>query len=681
MPIIPIQPALYSSSSRANYNNFTTSYSHNHPMDLQYQYPTAAATSGPYYAQQPHTQQQQQPYDHYSYSHDGHDGRNHYDHSHQYQYNSNYHHNDADTCNISSSSSKNTSPAPFSKTGANNEASADNNDLDAANESQAPKTHKGKIFQCTGFGDCRMVFTRSEHLARHARKHTGEKPFQCVVEGCNRMFSRFDNMVQHTQTHTKGAERETTEVIANKIAIESRRKSEAGLLGGGTVRRASIKGAKAKRSSISSGSGSESPQKGRHERIQSMPMLNMTAASPQNQRATTPVLPSPVTPSSSSPLAPKNQQLQRQRSKTLSKDTGKIRKRQGSIRDRRGSLESSVHHLPSESWYASKLHHRPSLDFGLDQHAFIANAKNRHDVSGMETQPRPVSHYTTDQAQHRLSTYAIAQHQSSSFSRLRHPLSPEHSSHSDDIDSDDGSVHSFHNNNTSSGARYRHHRKQHSLDEYLIPSTARSRDAYSPAIAHSMDDCKLPPLRTSLFLPEIKPRLPSLSFGRIRSQSITNDGAVKSNFLSEPYAATKTRRLSLVELNAPIQAASMAVHHSMQAPVQTSSAAAVAGGVDVSEDEIKALEAFGELWSQGRDVEMTSSPVSMTESTATAAAVAAGAANEQQRRSTTPRIKREFAPYEAPVPGPDSGRRGVFGEDDNAYQHYRPNRAMTMQLD
>ncbi|KAI9314121.1 hypothetical protein BX666DRAFT_1970606 [Dichotomocladium elegans] len=60
---------------------------------------------------------------------------------------------------------------------------------------------KPRLFQCTGYGDCHMVFTRSEHLARHARKHTGEKPFKCIVPECNKMFSRFDNMMQHTQTH------------------------------------------------------------------------------------------------------------------------------------------------------------------------------------------------------------------------------------------------------------------------------------------------------------------------------------------------------------------------------------------------------------------------------------------------------------------------------------------------
>lgn len=78
------------------------------------------------------------------------------------------------------------------------EGERDGSDHEAEPGSARPsKKKKGQRFFCTDFPPCNLSFTRSEHLARHIRKHTGERPFQCH---CSRRFSRLDNLRQHAQT-------------------------------------------------------------------------------------------------------------------------------------------------------------------------------------------------------------------------------------------------------------------------------------------------------------------------------------------------------------------------------------------------------------------------------------------------------------------------------------------------
>ncbi|KAI0179832.1 hypothetical protein GGR52DRAFT_528582 [Hypoxylon sp. FL1284] len=66
-----------------------------------------------------------------------------------------------------------------------------------ADGTKSNKKKKSQRFYCTDYPPCSLSFTRSEHLARHIRKHTGERPFQCH---CSRRFSRLDNLRQHAQT-------------------------------------------------------------------------------------------------------------------------------------------------------------------------------------------------------------------------------------------------------------------------------------------------------------------------------------------------------------------------------------------------------------------------------------------------------------------------------------------------
>ena len=60
----------------------------------------------------------------------------------------------------------------------------------------------GKSFVCPLFS-CGRLFKRMEHLRRHVRTHTMERPFACST--CGKRFSRSDNLAQHVRTHGRAS--------------------------------------------------------------------------------------------------------------------------------------------------------------------------------------------------------------------------------------------------------------------------------------------------------------------------------------------------------------------------------------------------------------------------------------------------------------------------------------------
>jgi hypothetical protein len=70
----------------------------------------------------------------------------------------------------------------------------------ARGQSAAPTAPGVKMFRCP-LDTCGRYFKRLEHLKRHVRTHTQERPYVC--QRCGKRFSRSDNLTQHMKTHER----------------------------------------------------------------------------------------------------------------------------------------------------------------------------------------------------------------------------------------------------------------------------------------------------------------------------------------------------------------------------------------------------------------------------------------------------------------------------------------------
>lgn len=73
-------------------------------------------------------------------------------------------------------------------------------DIASSSSDNGGVSASGRMFQCP-LDTCGRLFKRLEHLKRHVRTHTQERPYACTQ--CGKRFSRSDNLTQHIKIHDK----------------------------------------------------------------------------------------------------------------------------------------------------------------------------------------------------------------------------------------------------------------------------------------------------------------------------------------------------------------------------------------------------------------------------------------------------------------------------------------------